>query len=164
MLHHFSMTAENPGRVAHVLAEILHGTVAPFPPHPGSFMAIALDDYGTMIEIYPAETELMPGFGAEAVTFSSNAFASPFTATHVALSVPASQEEIERIAAREGWRMVRCDRDGFFDVLEFWVENKLLIELLPPEMATKYVEFMQPENLAKLFTAPTETVAELAIA
>ncbi len=158
MLHHFSMTAENPGRVAQVLAEIFGGECAPFPPHPGSFMAIALDDHGTMIEVYPTETEIMPGLGCGQATFSSNAFASPFTATHVAISVPASQEQIERIAVREGWRMVRCDRDGFFDVLEFWVENKVMLELLPPQMAARYVEFMQPQNLVKFFAA-SEAVA-----
>ncbi len=153
MLHHLSISADNPARVAQVLAEVCNGKVAPFPPHPGSYMAITMDEYGTMIEVYPTETELMPGFGAEQVTFSNNAFASPFTATHIALSVPLSQEQIERIAAREGWRAVRCNRDGFFDVIEFWVENTLMVELLTPQMAAKYVEFMQPQNLAKLFAA-----------
>lgn len=160
MLHHLSISADNPARVAHVLAELCNGKAAPFPPHPGSFMAIAMDEYGTMIEVYPTETELMPGFGAEQVTFSSNAFASPFTATHLALSVPLSQEQIEHIAAREGWRAVRCNRDGFFDVIEFWVENKLMVELLTPQMAAKYVEFMQPQNLAAFFAAePNPMVA-----
>ncbi|PSB27361.1 hypothetical protein [Stenomitos frigidus] len=159
MLHHFSIAAENPSRVAHALAEVLHGECAPFPPCPGSFMAIALDNYGTMIEVYPAETELMPGFGTEQVTFSSNAFASPFSATHVAISVPTSQQKIEQIAAREGWRAVRCNRDSYFDVIEFWVENKLMIELLTPPMAAKYLEFMQPQNLAKFLSAPEEPVS-----
>ncbi|MBW4581024.1 MAG: hypothetical protein KME42_15770 [Tildeniella nuda ZEHNDER 1965/U140] len=153
------MTAENPGHVAHVLAEVLQGACTLFPPHPGSFMAIALDDYGTMIEVYPAETELMPGSGTDQVTFSSNALASPFSATHVAISVPTSQAEIERIGTREGWRVVRCNRDGFFDVLEFWVENKLMLEFLTPAMAAKYLEFMQPQNLQKFFAEAGEAVA-----
>ncbi len=42
MLHHFSIAAENPGRVAQALAELFNGEFAPFPPHPGSFMAIAM--------------------------------------------------------------------------------------------------------------------------
>jgi hypothetical protein len=158
MLHHFSMAAENPSHVAQVLAEVWQGTCAPFPPHAGSFMALAMDAYGTMIEVYPAETELMPGFGTEAVTFAGNTFASPFSATHVAISVPSSQEKIERIAAREGWRAVRCNRDGYFDVIEFWVENKLMLEFLTPSMTARYCEFMQPENLAKLLAAE-ETAA-----
>jgi hypothetical protein len=44
-------------------------------------------------------------------------------------------------------------RDSFFDVMELWIENKLLIELLPPEIAPQYVAFMQPQNLEKLFFA-----------
>lgn len=159
MLHHFSIAAENPARVAQALAELLQGEVAPFPPHPGSFMALALDDYGTMIEVYPAETELMPGFGSEQVTFSSNAFASPFSSTHVAISVPTSQEQIERIAAREGWRAVRCNRDDYFDVIEVWVENKLMLEFLPPALAARYVAFMQPQNLQKVLAEMKEAVA-----
>ena len=159
MLHHFSIAAEKPSHVAQVLAEVWQGECAPFPPCPGSFMALAMDDYGTMIEIYPAETEIMPGFGAEQATFSSNAFASPFSATHVAISVPSSQEEIERIAAREGWRAMRCNRDDLFDVIEFWVENRVMLEFLTPPMAAKYCEFMQPENLAKFLAASKEAVA-----
>ena len=38
-------------------------------------------------------------------------------------------------------------------------ELPVLVELLPPELATRYVDFMQPENLAKLLAAETEAVA-----
>ena len=153
MLHHFSIAAENPSRVAQVLAEVWQGKCAPFPPHAGSFMALAMDAYGTMIEVYPAETELMPGSGTESAIFSKSVVASPFSATHVAISIPTNQEQIERIAAREGWHAVRCNREDFFDVIEFWVENKVMLEFLTPSMAARYCEFMQPENLAKFLTA-----------
>jgi hypothetical protein len=147
MIHHLSITAEHPLHVAQVMAEIWHGQAAPFPPHAGSFMVLALDRFGTMIEIYPAGTELTPG--ATEANFSYNANSSPYQATHAAVSVPASREEIEQIAAREGWQSRYCDREGFFDVIELWVENRLMIELLTPEMAAKYTEFMQPQNLAQ---------------
>lgn len=150
MIHHLSIPAKNPLRVAEVLAELWSGQVAPFPPHPGSYMVLALDDRGTMIEIYPVGTELIPGSGLEEVEFTQNQFASPFSATHVSISVPASQQQIEGIAAREGWRCVHCDRDGFFEVIEFWVENRFMVELLPPTLAPTYLSFMQPQNLAKM--------------
>jgi len=51
MLHHLSISAENPENVAQVLAEIMGGIVVPFRPNPGSFMAFALDEYGTELEI-----------------------------------------------------------------------------------------------------------------
>jgi hypothetical protein len=38
-----------------------------------------------------------------------------------------------------------CDR-GPFEVIEFWVENKLMLELLPPVQAEKYLNFLKPEN------------------
>ncbi len=149
MVHHISIAAEHPRHVAQVLAEIWHGQAAPFPPHPGSFMVIALDEFGTMIEVYPAGTGLTPG--THAVEFSHNADCSPYQATHAAVSVPASRDEIEQIGTREGWKVRYCSREGFFEVIEFWVENTLMIELLTPQMADKYMTFMQPSNLAELW-------------
>jgi len=147
MIHHISIAAQNPQHVAQVLAEVMQGQMAPFPPNPGSFMALALDDLGTMIEVYPANTELMPGSGSEEVKFSRSAIANAFCATHIALSVPTEQAQIEHIAEREGWRAVRCNRDDLFEVIEFWVENRMMIELLTPELAPRYVALMQPDNL-----------------
>jgi hypothetical protein len=154
MLHHISIAAENPLHVAEVLAEIWQGRFFPFPPHPGSYMVFACDEYGTAIEIYPSGTELTPGLSQEEVEFSLNNTASRFTATHAAISVPTSQEKIEQIGAREDWRVQLCNR-GPFHVIEFWVENKLLIELLPPAIAPEYIEFAKPENLEQIFTAAT---------
>ncbi|NJO50299.1 MAG: hypothetical protein HC840_13655, partial [Leptolyngbyaceae cyanobacterium RM2_2_4] len=45
------------------------------------------------------------------------------------------------------WRSLHCNRDGFFEVVELWVENTLMIELLPPAIAHHYLSFMRPENL-----------------
>jgi hypothetical protein len=85
-----------------------------------------------------------------------NVQASQFTATHAAVSVPISQTDIEQIGVREGWRVVRCNRDGFFDVIEFWVENNLLLELLTPEMTAQYLAFtQQPGVLNRFMTEPT---------
>lgn len=147
MIHHLSFPAIDPQRVAQVLAEVWGGQAAPFPPHPGSYMVLTLDDYGTMLEIYPIGTEMVPGIDQEKVLFSFNALAPLHSATHAAISVPASQHEIEQIAAREGWRCVRCDRDGCFEVIEFWIENRFMLELLPPTLTPRYLTFMQPANL-----------------
>jgi hypothetical protein len=60
MLHHISIAVNNPHHVASVLAEIMQGDVIPFPPNPGSYVALAEDEFGTMIEFYPAGTALIP--------------------------------------------------------------------------------------------------------
>ena len=159
MIHHLSFQAMNPLRVANVLAEIWGGKAVPFPIYPGSYVVLTMDEHGTLIEIYPTGTELIPGCGQEQVIFSHNSMASLYTGTHLAISVPADQKQIEQIAAREGWRCVRCDRDGFFEVIELWVENRLMVELLPPALVPKYLNFMQPANLKKFLTSESAQLA-----
>jgi hypothetical protein len=42
------------------------------------------------------------------------------------------------LAARHGWRALRLSR-GSFDVIEFWIENCVMLEILTPEMAADYL-------------------------
>lgn len=157
MIHHISIAACNPHRVATVLAELLRGHVLPFPPNPNSYVAIAGDDCGTMIEVYPLGSEILPGRTTdEQAVFSQHPSDPAYTAVHAAISVPVSLEEIQEIGDREGWRVLFCSRDGLFDVIEFWVENQLMVELLTPAMAETYLKAMSPQNLMRF-------VAELSL-
>lgn len=150
MIHHISIAVCNPRHVANVLAELFHGQVMPFPPNPNSYVAIAGDEYGTMIEVYPAGSEILPGQTTDAqAMFEQYPTSRPYSAVHAAISVPASLEEIRAIGDREGWRVLPCNRDGLFEVVEFWVENQLMLELLTPAIASIYVNAMSPENLAR---------------
>lgn len=158
MIHHISITANNPLHVSQVLAELLQGQSVPFPGYPESYVALALDAQGTMIEVHPLGTALFPGDKAdEATQLRINPTSSRYTANHTAISVPVSAAQIQQIAEREGWRTVHCHRGDYFDVIEFWVENQLLIELLPPEIVGQYLAFMEPRSLlaaaAQLATA-----------
>jgi len=153
MIHHISISAHNPEHVAQVLAEVLNGEAVEFFPNPGSYMVFPMDEYGTGIEIYPLDTKLIPGEGDEQGKFVHIANSSNFIATHAAISVTKTQEEIEEIGKRENWRTVRCNRDSFFDVMEFWLENQVMLELLTPEMADQYLAATQPENLKKMFSS-----------
>ncbi|MBW4429681.1 MAG: hypothetical protein KME50_36320 [Nostoc desertorum CM1-VF14] len=155
MIHHISIAVRNPSHVAQVLAEILKAQAVPFPPNPGSHMVIPFDEYGTAIELYPLGSQIEPGENDEECVFIRTAITSIYTDIHAAISVPISQKEIEQIGVREGWRVVRCNRDSFFDVIEFWVENRLMIELLTPEMASQYLKFAtQQENLKYFLAEP----------
>ena len=71
MIHHLSIAARNPKQSAEVLAELMGGTAVPFPPNPGSFFALQLDEHGSGVEVYPAGTELQPG-GATGGNFVKN--------------------------------------------------------------------------------------------
>lgn len=159
MIHHISIPANDPLRVAQVLAEIFNGQVCIFPPNPNSYMVIAGDEYGTLVEIYPSDSVVVPGVGDRQAWFQQNASPASYSAVHAAISVPTNLEQIERIAAQEGWRVLPCNRDGLFDVVEFWVENQLMLELLTPTMVDTYLNAINPQNLAQfmLSVAQVET-------
>jgi hypothetical protein len=152
MIHHISIAAHNPLHVSQVLAELLQGQSVPFPGYPDSYVALALDAPGTMIEVHPYGTALYPGNKAnEASHLLPNPVFSHYTANHTAISVPVNTDQIQAIADREDWRMVQCRRgDDYFDVIEFWIENQLLIELLPPEIIERYLTFMEPRSLQEM--------------
>jgi hypothetical protein len=70
--------------------------------------------------------------------------------------VPLSREEVERIGAREGWRAKTFGRGmqgqkPFFHVIEFWVENRLMIEVATPDMVEEYTRVIQREALEAAF-------------
>lgn len=152
MIHHLSISAENPQRVAQVLAEIWHGQPTPHPFKSDAYIVFPFDEYGTEIEVYPLGTEITPGDNDEKRAYIENPTASKFSATHVMISVPASIEQVEQIAQRENWVLERANFG--FDYILLWVENRLLLELLTPEMAVQYKAVTHPENLRKLFVFP----------
>lgn len=152
MIHHISFAVNNPLHAAKVVAELWQGRAIPFPDHPGSYIAISLDRYGTAIEFMPKGTVLKPGSSLESVRFSEpNIDATGYTATHANIAVPISEAQIYEIADREGWRAVRCKRGDFFELIEFWIENEILLELLPPKLMEQYLVMVQPENLKAMF-------------
>jgi hypothetical protein len=149
MIHHLSISAENPQHVAQVLAEILQGQPTPHPYNSGGYTVFLFDEHGTEIEIYSLGTGIVPGDSEELRTYIQNAPAFKATATHTLISTTLSTQQIEQIAARENW-LVQRSSFGFEYIL-LWVENRLLIELLTPEMTAQYLAFTRPENLRKYF-------------
>ena len=142
MIFHLSLPARDPARVSAVMAELWGGEAFPFHPIPGAWIAMAGDAHGTALEVYPAETVLIPGDTAlESETGSPPAN----TASHAAVETPLSEPEVMAIAEREGWLARRCDR-GPFQLIELWIEGWVLVELLTVEMAADYRRSMTIEN------------------
>lgn len=158
MIHHLSMAAQNPKHVASVLAELMGGICVPFSPHPGSFFALALDEHGTGIEVYPAGTQLQPA-GIEGAKFVQTQDQQSFHPVHIALGVALEVETIQEIARREGWLTFHCDRHGLFEVIEVWVENTTLVELLPPVLAKRYTGLGQSEEFLQMLAASNSQTA-----
>ena len=146
MIHHLSIAARDPKHVAGVLAELMGGASVPFPPNPGSFFALQLDDHGSGVEVYPAGTELRPG-GTDGGGFEKRPDGGRgYGPTHFALSVATDADTVEKTAAREGWQCFRCNR-GPFRVIEVWVENETMVEILQPEYAAEYLAFTRPDKV-----------------
>jgi hypothetical protein len=154
MIHHLSFAARDPQRAARVIAELFGGEAFPFPPvAEGSWVAIAGDDRGTTIEVYPAGAELHPAEG-DADSFAVMAPAPVRrVATHAAVATPLAADEVLAIAAREGWLAKYRKRGGIFGVIEFWVENDFLLEVMTAEMQAEYVGFMSPAAWRGLLAA-----------
>jgi hypothetical protein len=141
MIFHNSIPADDPELVAGVIAEIWGGKADSFrfPPWPGAHVAIAGDDRGTTIEVYPRAQTMAPGEGAEDPAWARvDDSPSGYVAFHVATMTQKTPEEVLSIADRVGWRALRCPRGNFFEVIEVWVENRLLLEVLTPEMQADY--------------------------
>ena len=155
MIHHVSIPARNPEHVAGVLAELMGGKAFPFGPLEGAFMTASGDAHGTMIEVYPEQSTLEIPANDDQVVFGKQPAPQswPF---HLLLSVPLERDQIEKIGAREGWRAKTFGRgmqghQPFFHVIEFWVENRFMIEVASPDMEREYKEFLQnarPELMA----------------
>jgi len=154
MIHHLSLAARDPQRVATAIAAIWRGQALPFPPvASGSWVAMAGDARSTTIEVYPFGSELRPTDGPADARAETNPAAPAFTATHAAIASPLTEAEVFALAARQGWLAKYCKRAGKFGVIEFWLEDRVLIEVLTAEMQAEYVGFVTPENFRAAFAA-----------
>lgn len=166
MINHISIAVNEPERVANFIAELWDGRVYPFPPAPDSFFVIADDGRGSALEITPAGTVLVPGEGLpdendpNAVTeeheakFVKSEFVPRYVATHININTQKSIEEIRELANREGWRVLVCNRgQGLFQLVEVWIENSLMIEVMTPEQTARYIEITDPKFMDAAFEA-----------
>ena len=169
MINHISIAVNEPERVANVLAEVWDGMVFPFPPTPNSYFVIANDGRGTAVEIIPNGVVLVPGEGLpdeNDTTVATEEFEGKFVqsdlkpryvATHLNINTKKSIEEIREIANREGWRVLVCNRgEGLFQLVEVWVENTFMLEVMTPEQTARYIEVTDPAFIAKAFSGAFE--------
>jgi hypothetical protein len=138
MIFHVSIPADRPAHVADVLAELWKGEAFRFPPIPGAYVAMAGDERGSTIEVYPRAMVIAPGESDDMCKPQLSMSRESLSCFHLAVATQLSADEIIAIGEREGWRAVRCNRGGFFDVIELWVENCVLIEVMTEEMQRDY--------------------------
>jgi hypothetical protein len=144
MIFHLSIDADDPRHVASVIAELWRGRSAPFPPvAEGSWVALALDERNSTIEVYPRGTELHPA-QVDADAVAARGEPHGFCATHAAIATPLSLEEVMAIAERENWPARYRKRGGLFGVIELWLEGRVMVEVLTAEMQAEYLAMKGP--------------------
>jgi hypothetical protein len=161
MIHHVSIPARDPEHVAGVLAELLGGYFGRFVgPIAGAWVAYAEDAHGTGVEVYPDSTGIVPGTGDDMGQVET--IDPPRAlAFHALISVKVDRATIERIGAREGWRVVHSwrgpPRAPLFELYELWVENRVMLELSTQDMLDRYLKIAngaaQRELLARAMGA-----------
>ena len=143
MIFHISVPAQNPEVVASTIASLVGGQHFPFHPIDGARIVLFGDAHGSAIEVYPKDVEL--DIGSEMLEPRQATARLERYSTHVAIATPLSQAEVFAISEKAGWIARECDR-GPFTLLEVWVENRLLLELLTPSSQADYRRSMTFEN------------------
>ena len=122
MIHHISIAAHHPLHVSQVLAELLQGQSVPFPGYSGSYVALAFDPQGTMVEVHPFGTALVPGNEAnEAAQLLQNPAASIYTgintlSLHDALPISGKGTDCPCNSSASTWLTCR----GWCAAIEIW--------------------------------------------
>ncbi len=167
MIAHLSIPSATPKATALFFAAIIDGLAFEFPVVPGAFIAVARDGSGTAVEVYPPTMAHHPGSGQpDPSVLPSGPTAMPWedqiypesveprpSSFHVAIATHLSTAEVMARSQALGWRTVDCDRAGVFGVVEVWVDNLYLVEVLVPESAARYRNFMNPTGVAAMFGA-----------
>lgn len=169
MIAHLSVPSETPRETALFFAAIIDGLVFDFPVVPGASIAVARDGSGTAVEVYPPSMKHHPGTGRidpkltpdgpQTMPWEDQIFAEPgesgASSFHLAIATQLSEAQILARAKTLGWRALACERAGVFGVVEVWVDNRYLVEVLVPKQATRYRAFMNIEGCTAMFGAGT---------
>lgn len=109
----------------------------------GSWVAHAGDDRRSSIEVYPRDVAMYPTERAAEEKNESVSRNGPF---HAAVATPLSIEEVLEIGRRYGCHTSVCQRGPWFRVIEFWIDNVQMLEMLTPEMQQEYLSNVTIEN------------------
>lgn len=146
MIHHYSVSVPDPKSTIEKLKCLFGGKITRFGPLEGGYILWFGDQHGTAIELYPSGAEMFPGKKGEQAQFQINPKAGAYCATHAAISVGLDQDQIMSFAEEMKWKADELPRGGF-SVIELWIENVAMIEVLTPEMAKDYLSVTQKIKL-----------------
>ena|SRR5579883_1900557 len=141
-IHHVTIPAYDPERVARVLAELFGARVIPIPHPPGCQLVYAGDTDGTVIEVWPASIR---GAVGQHQMEPRNLPLPEDWAHHAYVTTDASDgDRILAVFAREGWTAERVSSgppQAGFTLVRGWIENQTAIEIGDSAMREQYERF-----------------------
>jgi hypothetical protein len=147
-LIHASIPADDPHKAAEVLAELMGGEALQFPPAgPQGRMAWS-GDGRVSLEVVPRGNLIHRG--AEEGNWIPVDNPQRLSEVHLAIGVDRPAADIIAIAEKAGWPARLCSRgNGFFELVEVWIEGSFMLEMFDPEQAAHYERVVTVENLKK---------------
>jgi hypothetical protein len=126
-INHASAYAHDPRAAAEHLAALGGGRAARFEPLPGAWAVLFEGTWeGAMIELYPRDKTFALRDGA--IGFHDLSPPARGAGTHFNLSVDKTRQELESLCAARG---LTCSWRGWAAFLDVWVDEELLVELVP---------------------------------
>jgi hypothetical protein len=165
LIAHFSIPSRSPRETALFFAAVIDGLVFDFPPVPGASIAVARDRSGLAVEVYPEDMAHHPGAGnVDPAVPANGPAAMPWedqifpeasvphrSGFHVAIGSRLGIDEVVARAKALGWRALACERAGVFGVVEVWIDDRYLVEVVVPAELERYRAFMQPDGCRTMF-------------
>ena len=152
MIAHVSLPALDCALVAGVLARMLGGGALRFPPGGPDAWNCWSKNNEFQIVVTPRGQTIVPGESGQEWARRASVAAEPLAyESHVALAVPLPAREIVELARSVGWRSGVYSRGGMFEVVEVWLENVYLVEMLDPRQIEEYRSTMTVENWKRAF-------------
>jgi hypothetical protein len=153
MILHASFTVGVPRSAAEALAELMAGEAFPFPEFgEDAWIAMSGDGHGTLVEFLQRGTEFhyVPG-GTVAHRRGEKTRES---GCHILIETPYHEAGVLAIADERGCRAHRA-KHGPVELIEFWIEDCLLIEVATPPMAAAYKNIATLANVRSMVRSAT---------
>ena len=75
-----------------------------------------------------------------------------YGASHAAIATPLSVDEVKAVAARYGLLAKVCMRGGLFGVIEVWIEDRFMLEVLT-RRCKRNISSYRPANWERMLAA-----------
>lgn len=143
MILHASVVADEPKRSAETLARLLGGMALPVGPGEGTWTAIGPEPIGSMISVLARGSEFHRSGDHVETRLGTPVRHGAF---HVLVDTPLAEDEVLKWAQERGCHAHRATH-GAFEVIEFWIDDCLLIEVVTPELGQAYRDMIHSEEL-----------------